>query len=48
MTKTVEQLLRSLRKENTHLRKKLEEARLERDQAIERYCKLADIRWNDR
>lgn len=45
MTAT-EQLLANLRRENTHLRKKLEEARRERDQANERYHKLADIRWN--
>ncbi len=47
MTEPEKQLLKTLRLENTHLRKVLEVARRERDQAIERYCNLADIRWRD-
>ncbi len=47
MTEPEKQLLKTLRLENTHLRKKLAEAERERDKAIERYCKLADIRWNE-
>ncbi len=47
MTDPYQQLVKTLRLENAHLRKKLAEAERERDKAIERYCKLADIRWNE-
>lgn len=42
MTKTEQLLVRSLRRENSILRKKLEEARKERDGALADYRKLAD------